>query len=125
MDEKRKILNCGDYQDVLSVAVQHSSRFPVPMLPDDLNSSYASTDVKTETDSSASDKSEIKHVPDLLTQGTLNDFIRDLDLCKKKSKVLVSGSRRGTMILKALLVYCKETEDLMMRMRTSNSYEPI
>lgn len=71
--------------------VPHSEQLPVPAPPTNFSIEEDDTGEPTPTKSSDPDYAECGSTPHIITQGELNDLIRDLDLGKNKSELL--GSR--------------------------------
>ena len=83
--------------------VPHSAKLPIPKPPSDLpvisdESAECSEDSSTEFDPCVSERR-----PHFITQEDLNDLVRDLNLCKDKSELLVSRLQQWNLLLEQRL----------------------
>ena len=83
--------------------VPHSEDLPIPHLPthltlEDKSEHEAATKVlKEEQDDATFETSTSSCEPHLLTQGELNDLVRDLKLSKKQAEILGSTERMESL----------------------------
>jgi len=86
--------------------VPHSEDLPIPQPPshltveDELEHEAATEVPKEEQDDATFETSTSSCEPHLLTQGELNDLVRDLELSKKQAELLGSGLRGWNFLQK-------------------------
>ncbi|UYV81448.1 hypothetical protein LAZ67_20001231 [Cordylochernes scorpioides] len=102
-------LVCGDveYPDLHSAMrpVPHSDILPVPQPPENVTFSDNDSDRREQQSNDTNFEAAASSEPHLLTQGDMNDLVRDLDLSKKQSEPLGSRLKGWNLLHKGTKIH--------------------